>query len=276
MKTRITNENCEEIMFGMMENDFDKATMSQLLEQIDSDILLKFEWERWKQIRIEDAIDNYSYDSNILIEQIIEQTEDQNETKFRFLYYAAAASIVLLLSVFLFLTIQKNPAPRIETAQETAKKPMHETLLSHDYKTVVHIKNKILKSDKKMVQGNQNDAIYGPVELKNLAVSDSNLINETEILNIPIKTEPEQVTQIRDITPEKQLPYKVTIVTRDIPGVAQNAFAVGRQTKKEVKKVLTNTRVFFGKNAKGETDKIYLVGEDNTFLCINLTQNPKN
>jgi len=71
MKTLINIDNYEEIMFRLVEEDFDAQTTNDLLGQIEKDELFKFEWESWQKTKFVDPLENYLAESSELTEKII-------------------------------------------------------------------------------------------------------------------------------------------------------------------------------------------------------------
>jgi hypothetical protein len=123
MKTTINIDNYEEIMFRLVEDDFDKPTRIDLLQQIEADELFKFEWESWQKTKFADPLENYTDESRELTEKIILIAEPKVPGRKRIFYYwAAAASIILLIGTLFLLTADYASKPKHEAAA-TVKKP---------------------------------------------------------------------------------------------------------------------------------------------------------
>ena len=75
---KIDIDNYEEIMFRLVEDDFDESTRTDLLRQIESDALFKFEWESWQKTKFVDPLENYAIESGELTEKIILIAEPQS------------------------------------------------------------------------------------------------------------------------------------------------------------------------------------------------------
>ena len=78
--------NYEEIMFRLVEDDFDALTRKNLLQQIEKDELFKFEWESWQKAKFVDPLENYAIESRELTEKIILIAEPKPTEKKRFFY----------------------------------------------------------------------------------------------------------------------------------------------------------------------------------------------
>ncbi len=101
---KINIDNYEEIMFRLVEDDFDKPTRIDLLRQIESDELFKFEWESWQKTRFVDPLENYANESRELTDKIILIAEPKVAgRKIYFYYWAAAASILVLVASMFFI-----------------------------------------------------------------------------------------------------------------------------------------------------------------------------
>jgi hypothetical protein len=124
MKTLINIDNYEEIMFRLLEDDFDLPTRIDLLRQIESDELFKFEWESWQKTRFVDPLENYSSESIEMTEKIILIAGPRvSGRKKLFFYWAAAAAVVLFAGMFL-LTADFRSLPKPGVAVTGLKSPV--------------------------------------------------------------------------------------------------------------------------------------------------------
>jgi len=70
--------------------------------------------------------------------------------------------------------------------------------------------------------------------------------------------------------PEKKPRYTITIETSDIVANHQNYNDLAQNQNGKIKKVFTNTKLLLSRKPNGEPDKIILVGDENSYLCINI------
>ncbi len=70
--------------------------------------------------------------------------------------------------------------------------------------------------------------------------------------------------------PEKKPRFTITIETSDIAGLNQQNNDIARNENFKFSKVFTNTKMLLSRKPNGEPDKIYIIGDDNSYLCINI------
>jgi hypothetical protein len=265
MKTIINIDNYEDIMFRLVEDDFDESTRIDLLWQIESDALFKFEWESWQKTKFVDPLENYAIESNGLIEKIILIAEPKPASKKRFFYYwAAAASILVLIASLFLLTADFNTRPKLQVAEKVSKSqtPVKNVIRPLQNKTAF-----MAVSSRKQyrIQRIENKSV--------LAVTDSNMM-------LPTKNTLAEITKVVDSVPiktnelakapEKKPRYSITIETSDISGPDQQNYVMAQREKVKIGKVFTNTKMFLRRKPNGEPDRIILIGDDKSYVCLNL------
>lgn len=262
---KIDIKNYEEIMFRLVEDDFDEPTRLDLLHQIESDTLLKFEWESWQKTKFVDPLENYAIESDEVTEKIILIAEPQTTGKKRFLYYwAAAASILLLFSTLFLLTADFSSRPEPEAAETIKKSPTPvKSVITPDQSQAAPIDVSKQKTFRNQKQENQ---ILPVVEdFKSIVPPENALAEIPKIIDsVPVKTN--ELAK----APEKKPRYTITIETSDIVANSQNNNYVAQNQNVNIKKVLTNTKMWLSRKPNGEPDKIYIIGDENSYLCINL------
>jgi hypothetical protein len=265
MKTTINIDNYEEIMFRLMEVDFDKADRADLLEQIGRDEFFKFEWASWQKTKVADPLDNYAVESHALTAKIILIAEPRLAVRKRFFYYwAAAASILLLISAVFLLTADFNKKTDQKLAQSESKSPAPvKTATAPVQNNTVAIAVAERKQARKQRIGNR--AI--PV------VPDSNTVLPTKITlaEIPkvVDTFPVKTNDLAKVS-EKKPRYTITIETSDIGANNFNNTDLAQKQKVNLKKVFTNSKMLLSRKPNGEPDKLYIIGDENSYLCINI------
>ncbi len=269
MRPTINIDNYEEIMFQLLEGDFDEQTRNDLLTQIEEDELFKFEWEAWQKTRFSDPIENYLDESRDLEASIIQIAEPEKHHRKLIFYISAAATLFLLISTLFLLTADFNSKSAKDFAKIKVKiitpdrigiasvKPTVEPVIKHE--------SKIPAKQRKMIESISISEIKTPVE------QTENLVAEVMILKDSLPVKAIVLAKIE----EKKPRYKVTIETTLIADINQknNEFAQNRKGK--IGQILTNPKLLFQRKLNGEPDRIILLGDVNSYLCINLNYTEK-
>lgn len=265
MKTIVNINNYEEIMFRLVEDDFDAPTRIDLLQQIEADELFKFEWESWQKTKFVDPLENYSDKSRELTEKIMLIAEPEfSERKRTFYYWAAAASIILLIGTLFLLTADYTSKPKQEVA-ETVKRSL--TPATNVVSPVQNQAASIEVSAQKPFQNQKRDNTIVPVvDAAKTIVPVENALAEIPLL---IDTVPVKTNELAKV-PTKNPRYTITIETSDIVTNKQNNNDLAQNQKGKIKKVFTNTKMMLSRKPNGEPDRIILVGDENSYVCINI------
>ncbi len=215
---KIDINNYEEIMFRLMEDDFDEHTRKDLLRQIESDALFKFEWDSWQKTKFVDPIENYAIESDELTEKIILIAEPQTTGKKRFLYYwAAAASIILLIGILFLLTSDFSSRPKQEASLPVTKSATPAKIeISPERNRPVPI----AITDSKQTQKQKRNIKFRPL----VTDSNKNALIENTLAEIPnmIDSIPVKTNELAKAS-EKKPRYTITIETSDISGSNQQS-----------------------------------------------------
>jgi hypothetical protein len=265
MRTLINIDNYEEIMFRLVEDDFDKQTRTDLLQQIEADELFKFEWESWQKTKFTDPLENYSAESSELTEKIILIAEPKVTGRKRIIYYwAVAASIILLIGTLFLLTadFSSTPKPEIAEAIQKTQTPVKKTITTAQSQPAPAV-----ISDQKHLpnQKEENQTII-VAENSNTFIPTENTLAEIPILIDSVPVISNELAKATDKKPR----YTITIETSDIGANNLNNNEMAQNQKANLKKVFTNTKMFLSRKPNGEPDKIYLIGDENSYVCINI------
>ncbi len=271
MKTLINIDNYEEIMFRLVEDDFDESTRIDLLRQIEADALFKFEWESWQKTKFVDPLENYSIESRELTDKIILIAEPQTSGRKRvFYYWTAAASILILIASLFLLTADFNSKPKQDVKEVVLKS---HTPIKTIAAPVQNNNVTIAITDRKQPLNQKTENKSIPV------VIDSNKIVATE--NTLAEIPPKAIDSIQinsnelvKVTEEKPR-YTITISTSPIDDNVLQNHDLAQHRKVKIGKVLTGTRLFLQRKENGEPDKIIIMGDENNYLCINLNYTEK-
>ena len=270
MSLKINIDNYEEIMFRLVEDDFDESASIDLLQQIEADELFKFEWEAWQKTKFVDPLENYAIESSELTEKIILIAEPKPAGKKRFFYYwAAAASIFLLIGLLFLLTTDFTSSPKPEVVDIVIKSPApSENLISpvqNQTATVAISEQKQFHNQKK--------------ESKNLPVVDDFdpiVTIENTLAEVPLTIDSFPVKADKLVkAPEKKSQYTITVETIPIADLSTQNNVLAQNRKVKLNKLFKNTRLILQRKENGEPDKIILVGDENNYLCINLNYTEK-
>jgi len=257
--------NYEEIMFRLLEDDFDKQTRTDLLQQIQADELFKFEWESWQKTKFADPLENYSDKSRELTEKIILIAGPKATGRKRIIYYwAAAASIILLIGTLFLLTADFTSSPKPEVVEIVNESPAP---LETATPPVQNQTAPVVIADQQQFRNQKSEKIILPAAADSITiVSVENLLAEIPLLldSVPVKTN--ELAK----SPEKKPRYTITIETSDIGANNLNNNDVAQNQKVNLKKVFTNTKMLLSRKPNGEPDKIYLIGDENSYVCINI------
>jgi hypothetical protein len=268
MNTEITIDNYEEIMFRLVEDDFDEPTRQHLLEQIEENVLFKFEWEQWQKTRCIDPVENYSDESLILTEKMIQIARPQILAgKRKMLYLFAASFAALFTGVLLFTAVFNNRQEQvvesvIQTPVQKNNNPIQNQNTHADYV------QKDLKQPRKPEKPEENLRIAYATKTPELTKSGD---DEVHVL-------PDSVSEsntILAVVQQKKPRYSVTIETTQLAESNEPMSETAQNERVKLNKVFTNTKILFRRKPNGEPDKIILVGEDESYLCINLNQTIK-
>lgn len=268
MNIIITIDNYEEIMFRLVEDDFDEPTRNYLLEQIEENVLFKFEWEQWQKTRCIDPVENYSAESLALTEKVIQIGKPQILGGKRKVLYLAAASIAALFTGVLLFNIVFNTGQK-QVVESISKTP------ALKYKNPQQNQN----AHAEYVQNDLKQSVVPEKPEEKLFVADVTSTSElagitVDEIPVMIDSVPESSIHLALVHQEKPR-YFITIETTRIEESKEQMSEIAQNEKVKLNKVFTNTKILFRRNPNGEPDKIILVGEEDSYLCINLNQTIK-
>jgi hypothetical protein len=268
MNTKITIGNYEEIMFRLVEDDFDEPTRQNLLKQIEENVLFKFEWEQWQKTRCIDPVGNYAAEGLALTEKIIQIARPQILAGKKKMLYLFAASIAALFTGVLLFTAVFNTGQKqgVETISKTLP-PLNTNPIQSQNTKAEYVSN-----DHKQTQTPQK-----PEE--KLLVADVTITpeaTETDVDKTPVMSDSVSLSIAIPAKNRHEKPrYTITIETTQIEESKVQMSETAQNERVKLNKVFTNTKILFRRKPNGEPDKIILLGEDESYLCINLNQTIK-
>lgn len=98
-KVIITRDNYEEVMFGLLENEYSKEVRENLLDQIHADTFLSFEWKQWSKASFAESTEVYRNNEAEFLESLTREEKKRGGIFTLYRNYAIAASLVLLIGV---------------------------------------------------------------------------------------------------------------------------------------------------------------------------------
>lgn len=98
-KVIITRDNYEEVMFGLLENEYSKEVRENLLDQIHADTFLSFEWKQWSKACFAESTEAYRNNEAEFLESLTREEKKRGGIFTLYRNYAIAASLVLLIGV---------------------------------------------------------------------------------------------------------------------------------------------------------------------------------
>lgn len=98
-KVIITRDNYEEVMFGLLENEYSKEVRENLLDQIHADTFLSFEWKQWSKACFAESTEAYRNNEAQFLESLTREEKKRGGIFTLYRNYAIAASLVLLIGV---------------------------------------------------------------------------------------------------------------------------------------------------------------------------------
>ena len=264
MKTILNIDNYEEIMFRLLEDDFDESTRNDLLQQIEKDELFKFEWESWQKTKFQDSLENYTDESRELTDKILLIVEPKPAQRKLLFYFLAAASIIILLGTLFILNADFKSGSKqaaiveVEIPQTAGKQANPE---------VQKVKVNHAPMESKLIQQTDHSDQTLPIATDSVFITPVN----TTLAEIPSLIDSVSVKS-KELTkaPEKKPRYTITIENSDIGANTINNNELAQNQKVNLKKVFTNTKLLLSRKPNGDPDKIYIIGDENNYLCINL------
>ncbi|MDY0027308.1 MAG: hypothetical protein RBS33_15060 [Lentimicrobium sp.] len=268
MNTKITIDNYEEIMFRLVEDDFDEPTRKQLLEQIEGNVLFKFEWDQWQKTRCTDPLENYAAESLALTEKIIQIVKTPVFTRKRKVLYLAAASIAALITSVVLFTADFNSGNKqvVESESKTpafkyTHPPQRQNTHSYDGK------NDFKQSQRPGIK-------VEDIPMSEVIITPEVIAENANASPVILDSISESRVNLASVSQEKTR-YTITIETTRIEDGVEQMSEIAQNERVKLNKLFTNTKILFRRKPNGEPDKIILVGEEENFLCINLNQTIK-
>lgn len=272
-KVIVNRENYEEVMFGLLENEYSAEVQKDILDQIKTDVFLSFEWEQWKKSFYTESIEEYRFENIEFIESLIKKEP------LRIGFYAKrgaiAASMILLIVMFFLLRENKNHNLGIAKNQRNRKVEKAGEYLKQETanQKTINSKNNTLLGLEVDNRIDRNTIIKDTVAPLKLLPDIPEKLNVTKIIdsikavyvnapiakkpryNISIQTDDASQSDMQYANIEKR--YTIKDLENKKDGITIQKFLIGSKSR-IVNNVANNTRV------------LELYTSDNCVLEINL------
>ncbi|HEY1046720.1 MAG TPA: hypothetical protein VGF79_09795 [Bacteroidia bacterium] len=279
----ITRDNYETVMFGLLENEYPADVREDILQQIEADTFLKFEWGQWSKATYSEGLETYKHHEAEFIEGL---TKKDNKGGFIYrmiipMSMAAALALFFLVrsgnesSEVVGPTISKNQVNTIEKSNIEAPlelKPEKKT--AEDKET-----GKFISKEKNInnIDVQYEEPVFVEVQNENtetIKPSWKQMVEDTAALMV--KTALAQQT-------EKKSKYKVTVVHETMNGLAYEntefqekkyytmADVMNHKDGISLSKFLSNPRSKVIKDKTTNSTYIEYLADDNSVLVLTIS-----
>lgn len=280
-KVIITRDNYEEVMFGLLENEYSKEVRENLLDQIQADTFLAFEWKQWSKASFSESTEVYRNKEAEFLESLTREEKKRGGLFILYRNFAIAASLILLIgvSVAIFNRQAEDVAPTnvtiINSNSPTVNKANEQTFEAEsnnkkELPLVVTPNLEILKS---------SEVIELPVPAPDSSIFHTN--KQEEVLPVKVVS----IAEFTDPLPVKVSPkqrYKISISEESIDGIEQTETALKEKrytmadvmNKKDgisLSKFLDNARTQIIEDKEKHITYIEYIAADMTVLVVPLT-----
>lgn len=278
-KIIVTRENYEEVMFDLLEDVYPADVRENLLDQIQADTFLAFEWQQWGKAIYSESTETIKAEEAEFIESL---TKDEGRKR-GLVYYIVPLAIAASLAVF-FVVFRKQDNPETSTGIVKAVPPA---------KTE---KQQQPAEDHKIVPEGQQEKMLVKHDVK-IIKPDTILLKNEPVPEMNIQEEPKYVEQVKQevkspsfndtirqmiASAQKKPRYKVTIVEgeADVIITKSESLAEKRYSMADVlnhKDGITLSKFLQNSSSRIVNDKttnkvtIEYVAEDHSVLVLTLS-----
>ncbi len=275
MKNKITNENYEEVMLGLLENEFLEIEREEIIFEIERNPLYQFEWKRFQKCIISEDLKPYEIEEVEFWKSILKKEGEPIVLKINknFFQWRIAASLLMLIALtYLLLLNREDEESNVRSIVHTAIKT--ETLgIQGQELLTADVLQYPKQSQHKVKRIRPVKTFSVRVNLEEVATTENKPEKIEEVLPTPDKSQPS--------LPAKREKYMVKIISENILEsdlALMQDFNIMDRTQEEEKridaflkvkettlaKLLKNTTVRF----KKKDNNIYLLayGDDNSMF----------
>lgn len=107
-KVVITKDNYEEVLFNLLEDQYTKEQREDILNQIDADTFLSFEWKQWSKAQYSESLEFYKRDEAPFIESLVKSDDKKGFIISFYRPLAVAASLAFLITMSVLFLRRDN------------------------------------------------------------------------------------------------------------------------------------------------------------------------
>lgn len=229
-KVLITRDNYEVILCNLLEGVYSEEVMSDILDQIQADTFLSFEWSQWKSIQVSESTEQYRSNEYVFIEGLTKYEKKVLP------YYsiAIAASIIIALIGVVFYTFKSNSNDLKQLVVEKVKPYSIDSLhtqINHLNTSESESKQKYLAAEKQSIKED-----YFTIE--------SEKIKQDSTINLPVIALQDTLIEVL-----KEVPTKIIKKPRYTVSIKEeNSFEIEEDDFKLKEKRYTFADVMNGKD----------------------------
>lgn len=282
-KMIITRDNYETVMFGLLENEYPADVREDILQQIEADTFLKFEWGQWSKATYSEGLETYKHHEAEFIESLTKR-----DNKGGFIYrmiipMSMAAAIALFFLVrsnnegntVVGPTIGQNRINSTENPVTTLPEELKQDKGAKSEQQSLPFITNHKNIDKRDMQPEQ--PVFVDVQQMDQNIKEPSwkqLLEDTAALMVK--------TALANQT-EKKSKYKVTVVHETIDGLAYEntefqekkyytmADVMNHKDGISLSKFLSNPRSKVIKDEKTNSTYIEYLADDNTVLILTIS-----
>jgi hypothetical protein len=286
-KVIVTRENYEEIMFDLLENQYERDVRENILDQIHADTFLSFEWQQWSKAVYSESTEIYKATEAEFIESLTKEEKKKKGLVYYLKPMAIAASIILLIGTYFIFRPSGQLSPGIAGAGTQVvpeKTPDQSNGSQQETPAVAELKEPAVKSErlKPMVDNRSRAQDITPVQ------ADVPLVQPETINVVQVVEKRPETTGFRDTinsmiaSARKKNRYKVTVVEERSELQQQNDYQLEekRYSMADVmnhKDGISLSKFLQNPNSRIITDKetnkvmIEYIAEDHSILVLTLS-----
>ncbi|MBO6516980.1 MAG: hypothetical protein JJ975_10570 [Bacteroidia bacterium] len=288
---KIDLQNYESVFFNLLEGIYNEEEEQQLMQAIEGDSFLRFEWENWQKAKLVDDADSYADDFSVFFDTLKEEAdvvepqeeEEEEENPKRLWLWPLATGIAASLVLFLFLVNQGGRNNGNEpVANEVLDKMVEETLVEAPRKNEVEDVSKEVEKvvvTQETVAQPINEEKGQPIDIP--APKPIDLPQEEIVFDEPIDPMDRVEVAVMDTTPDENLTQIAAVdepvldfvqdgATTEVGEQHKTRFTVSRQDVKKKEVFLSRSEIgnaSWRKLLEDKTIRLVWIG-DKTYLRL--------
>ncbi len=226
-KVIVNRENYEEVMFNLIENEYPDDVRDNILEQINADTLLSFEWQQWQKSMYSESTEFYKDTEAEFIEGLTRTEQKRGGMVRFFMPLSIAASIALIFGLYLIFGYEKQTEYALTENRNGIRKHIEIPADSGSEVKVPEVTdyNEIRQAENSFVQNESpfSDIITIPEVIKVDSIPNSNGKSENDEIKMALLIK-DSIDMLIARTKKQESRYKISIVSETIEGSEQKAY----------------------------------------------------